>query len=172
MNFSTLSLLCFLAWSLPFTLSFPSVECCKGLAEISQRSETPSVPHCEQASCLTSLHTVILWCTMRCPFILSMIGRLSATTSGVRLLRENQESSWICGNYPRDAQMNKLAFPRMERGSWLGVHREAALSLSGSVEFSAWQCWEFLLRVQQLECKVIESQTDPALWVKLHKSAF
>ncbi len=49
MNLSTLSLLCLLAWSLPLTLSFPPVERCKGLAEISQRSETPSVPHCEQA---------------------------------------------------------------------------------------------------------------------------
>lgn len=84
--------------------------------------------------CLTSLHTVILWCTMRCPMILSMIGQLSARTSGVCLLRQNQESSWICGNSPRDAQTNKLAFPQVERGSWLGVHREAGLSLSGSAE--------------------------------------
>ncbi len=84
--------------------------------------------------CLTSLHTVILWCTMRCPMILSMIGRLSARTSGVCSFRENQESSRICGNSLRDAETNKLAFPQMERGSRLGVHREAGLSFSGSVE--------------------------------------
>lgn len=49
MNLSTLSLLCLLAWSLPFALSLPSVEHGKGLAEISQKSETPSVPRCGQA---------------------------------------------------------------------------------------------------------------------------
>lgn len=58
MNFSTLFLLCLLAWSLPFSLSFPSVERCKVLAEISQRSETPSVPHCEQAF---ASHPYTLW---------------------------------------------------------------------------------------------------------------
>lgn len=72
-----LSPLCLLACSLPFALSFPPVELFKGLAEISQWSETPSVPHCEQA--LASLpHTLwLLWCTMRCPMILSLIGELS-----------------------------------------------------------------------------------------------
>ncbi len=33
--------------------------------------------------------------------------------------------------FPGDAQTNERAFPLMERGSGLGVHREAGRSLSG-----------------------------------------
>lgn len=40
--------------------------------------------------------------------------------------------------FPRDMQANELAFPPMERGSWLGVHREAGLSLLESVEIKCW----------------------------------
>lgn len=164
MNFSTLSLLCLPAWSLPLTLSFPPVERRKGLAEISRRSEPPSVPHCEQAFCLTSLHTVILWCTMRCPMILSMIGRPSARASGVCLFREKEESSWICGNPPEtNKRTSERAFPLTERGSRLGVHREAGLSLSGSVEIKC-------LTALRVDCvfSILSarwSQTDKTLWV-------
>lgn len=104
---------------------------------------------------LTSLHTVILWCTMRCPMILSMIGRPSARASGVCLFRENKESSWICGNPPREVQTNKLASPLMERGSGLGVHRGAGLYLSGSVEIKC-------LTVLRVNC--VFSSTSSRWW--------
>lgn len=110
-----------------FHLVFSFCGMCKGMAEISQRSETPSVPHWTDV-CLTSLHTVILWCSMRCPVIWCMIGRPSA--SGACLFRENKGSSGICGNSP-EVRAKELAFPLMERGSWLGVHRVAGLSFLG-----------------------------------------
>lgn len=60
-------------------------------------------------------------------------------------------------------QTNKLAFPLMERGSWLGVHRGGAgLSLSGSVVNEVLDSAESLLCVQQLAHKATESKTDPA----------
>lgn len=84
--------------------------------------------------------------------ILSMIGRPSARASGVCVFRENEESSWErlrarLREFPGDVQTNELAFPLMERGSWLGVHQVAGLSLLGSVEI-------------KLECKVIESPAE------------
>lgn len=112
---------------------------------------------------LTSLHTVILRCTMRCPMILSMIGRPSAKASGVSLFRENKESSWICGNSPQRGKRTSWPFHRrnVDHG-WVSTGKLASV------------CWvqckfdgaESLLCVQQLECKVGESQTDPTLWVK------
>lgn len=36
--------------------------------------------------------------------------------------------------FPGEKQANELAFPLIERGSWLGVHRRAGLSLLGPVE--------------------------------------
>lgn len=60
--------------------------------------------------CLTSLHTVILWCSMRCPVILGMIGRPSARASGACLYRENKASSWICGNSPEGCKQRSWPF--------------------------------------------------------------
>lgn len=83
--------------------------------------------------------------------ILSMIGRPSARESGVCLFRENKESSRICGNlFPSEVQVIELAFPLMERGSWLGVHRVAGSSSSGSVEIVL-DGAESLLRVHRLK---------------------
>lgn len=84
--------------------------------------------------CLTSLHTVILWCTMRCPMILSMIGRPSARASGVCLFRENKESSWVCGNSPETCKRMSWPFHwRSVDHGWVSTG-EAGLSLLGSVE--------------------------------------
>lgn len=76
-NYSTLSLLCLLAWSLPFALSSPPVEQRKGLAEVSQRSKTPSVPHCEQAFAsrpYTLWYFDVPWGALW--FLLSLAGRV------------------------------------------------------------------------------------------------
>lgn len=118
---SCLSPLCLLACSLPFALSFPPVELFKGLAEISQWSETPSVPHCEQA--LASLpHTLwLLRCTMRCPMILSLIGELSARASRVPWRRANERA----GLYTKW---------NVEYG--VGVHQDADFSSLGSLEMT------------------------------------
>lgn len=137
MNCSTLSLLCLLAWSLPFTSSFLSVERCKGLAEI----RNPFSSTLWTGFRLTSLHTVILWCTMRCPMILSMIDQPSGRASGVCLFRKSKES---CGNSPR-RRANEHA----------GLSTDGAWIMAGCPPGSwpqfcrvqwklrTWQCWEF-----------------------------
>ena len=94
--------------------------------------------------CLTSLHTVILWCTMRCPMILSMIGRPSARASGVCLFRENKESLSICGNPPRE-RCKRTGWPFHRRSvdhGWVSTGRLASVCWV-QWPLSAWQCWEF-----------------------------
>lgn len=59
---------------------------------------------------------------------------VGAGASGVRVFREKKHSWEICGHHHRDVCADELAFPLTERGSWLGVHREAGLGLLGSVE--------------------------------------
>lgn len=93
---------------------------------------------------LTSLHTVILWCTMRCPMILSMIGRPSARASGVCLFRENKESSWICGNPPPETCIRTnwpLHWWSVDQG-WVSTGELASIC-QVQWKLSAWQCWEF-----------------------------
>lgn len=66
-----------------------------------------------------------------------------AECQGIRCLSPQGEKEELVNlwEFPRDMQASELAFPPMERGSWLGVHREAGLCLLGSVET---QCWTVL----------------------------
>lgn len=68
-----------------------------------------------------------------------------AECQGIRCLSLQGEKGELVGlwGFPGEAQVNKLAFPLMERGSWLGVHREAASVCRVQWKLSALQCREF-----------------------------
>lgn len=129
MNYATLSLLCLLAWSLPFALSFPSVERCKGLAEISQRSETPSVPHCGQAFAsrpYTLWYFDVPWGALW--FLLSLAGwvpghQVSVPSGRVRRARQSAGSPRRRAN--EWAGLSTEGIGGKWSQSWLCVHREA-----------------------------------------------
>lgn len=95
--------------------------------------------------CLTSLHTVILWRTMRCPMILSLIGQPSARASGVCLLREKKKSLWICGNSPETCKQASWPFHRwsVDHG-WVSTGRLAFVCWV-QWKYSVGQCWEFIV---------------------------
>ena len=114
---------------------------------------------------LTSLHTVILWCHMRCPMILSMIGQ--TRTSCVCLFRENKKSSPICGSSPERSKLTSWPFHwwSMDHG-WVSTG-ELALVCWVQWKLSVWQGWEFTI-CPTAWVQVRESQTDPTVWGKVH----
>lgn len=95
---------------------------------------------------LTSPHTVILWRTMRCPMILSTIGRSKCRGGeGVRLFRANEER-------PRNRQESRGDVQKRVSGlsqQWSVDHGwvstgDAGLRSPGSVEIEVLkECWEF-----------------------------
>lgn len=153
-------LLCVLSWSWPFTQSYSPVELYKGLVEISHKIWPPH-PICSTLWTgfgLTFLHTVILWCTMRCPMIFSMIGRPRAMASGVCLLRENKRRLWFVGS--------PLIIANLMSGPFHGWSVDHGWVCTGELaevcqvlwKWSAWQCGE-LLCAYQLQCKVLGGRT-------------
>lgn len=118
--------------------------------------------------CLTSLHTVILLCTMRCPMILNLVGLQSARASGICLFRENKESLWICGNSQSVGHANGRAVHSSD-GLWIMAGCPLGSWLE-FVEFSGNEVLdsaESLLCVQQLGYRLIEKRNDSALCVKV-----
>lgn len=133
MNFSTLSLLCLLAWSLPFTLSFLLWKAARGwqrsakglkppLFHTVNRLLPPIPTHCDTLM----YHEVPYDFKYDWP----------ATCQGIRCLSlQGEKGEFVnLGEFSGEVQANELAFPLMEHGLWLGVHRDAGLGLLVSVE--------------------------------------
>lgn len=140
MSFSTLSLLCLLAWSLPCTLSSSSVEF-RGWQR-SARDPKPLLfhtvnrllPHIPTYCDALMYHEV--------PYDFKYDWPAECPTSGVCLFRENQDSSWICGNAPETHKQTSWPFHKwsVDHG-WVSTG-ELASTWRVQWKLSAWQCWE------------------------------
>lgn len=143
---------------------------CKGLAEISQRSETPSVPHCEQTF---ASHPYTLWYSDVPWGALWFYVRLASQVPGHRVpvsavrIRGARESVGI----PQRGARERAGLST--DGVWIVAGCPPGRwpqFFWGSAEIKCLTVLRALLWVQQLEWKVRKSQTDPTLWVKGHRS--
>ena len=148
-----------------FRLVFPPCGMLQGAGRDQPRIWNPFCSTLWTGFCLTSLHTVILWRTMRYPMILSVIGWPSARASGVCLFRENKERLWICGYSPETSKRSSWPFHwRPVDHGWVSTGKLVTVFWV-QWKFSAWQCREFTV------CSAAWVRVDRKLFSPLSKSA-